>query len=207
MKILISITLTLLLALPVSAQTFTLGVDLSGSNPLLRHGNFAHVASQYVSQEIHRLKDGDVVVIKTFGATANARNVLSNRYVITRKLKASKIAAIVARYLQSLPAQTDASQNQTNLIAFMEFTSFGCREGRAQVLLITDGLEYSELVDGNKLLNGKQGLPPAEVELTGCDVTFYGLGAGFSPTSIRFLRNEWRNWFKPTGANFVAVIP
>ena len=50
---------TLLLVFAAStaqAKTLTIGIDLSASNPLLSHKNFAHIASQYVTSEITKLK-------------------------------------------------------------------------------------------------------------------------------------------------------
>lgn len=197
----------IMLAMEVSAATFlTIGVDLSGSNPLLQHKNFAHIASEHTRAEINKLSDGDVVIIKAFGAANDPRNVLSDRFTISRKLRTEKVADSVASYITSLPQKAE-SQNATNLIAWLEFTHFNCESGNGRVLAITDGLESSSLVSGQKMLNGEQGLPKPDASLSGCHVTFYGLGAGWAPKAKRFVRNEWRNWFKPTGATFTAIIP
>lgn len=205
-----NIALILLLscaALSAQAKTLTIGIDLSGSNPLLSHGNFAYMASQYVTTEINKLQNGDIVQVKTFGSPDNASNVLMPTFEISRRLKTKKVAGIIAQYIQSLPEQKDIAQPSTNLIAFLEFTSgFNCADN-SQVLMITDAIESSSYVGGNQLLQGKKGLPKPDIDLKGCLLTFYGLGAGFPPQAVRILRNEWTRWSEQAGATFTAVIP
>jgi hypothetical protein len=114
---------------------------------------------------------------------------------------------LLSQYIRSLPDQSDASQSSTNLIAYLEFTSgFDCAHG-GQVIVITDGLESSNLVSGAALIEGKAGLPKPQVDLQGCQMTFYGLGAGWPPQATRYVRGEWTAWFEQAGANFSAIIP
>lgn len=189
------------------AKTITIGIDLSGSNPLLSHKNFATMASQYVTVELSTLKNGDIVRVQTLGARADALNLLNHSFKISRRIKPKKVANIIAQYLQSLPAQKDLSQSSTNLIAWLEFTSgFNCADN-SHILVMTDGLESSSYVDGLSLLEGKKGLPEADVDLKGCALTFYGLGAGWPAQSVKFIRNEWRQWSEKAGASFTAIIP
>jgi hypothetical protein len=207
MKKTLSTLLGGLISFSASATTLTIGIDLSGSNPLLSHENFAYMASQYASDEINKLKNGDVVVVKTFGGREDVHNILTGSYTISRRLKSEKIASAVAGYLQSLPSQTEKSQSSTNLLAWLEFGSgFNCNEN-SHILLITDALESSSTLDGNSFLQGKKGLPKPDVDLTGCHITFWGLGAGFPPASVKFIRNEWRSWSDQAGASFSAIIP
>ena len=194
-------------AMGVNAKTLTLGIDFSGSNSLLRHANFAHAASQYVEKEITALKNGDVVTIKTFGSRADVANLLSASFTITRKTTPQKIAAAVSQYLQSLPQRDGIEQSSTDLLAWLEFTSgFACDEG-SQVIAITDAVESSSVVQGGQFLRGQQSLPEPGVDLTGCEVTFWGLGAGLPHANVRFVRDEWGAWMDKAGASFTAVIP
>lgn len=187
-------------------KTLTIGIDVSGSNPLLMHENFAYEASQYVSTEILKLKPKDVVRVSTFGARENAANVLSTTLVISRKLRPEKAAAMVAAYIRALPKQAEVSQSSTNLLAWLEFTTgFECADG-GQILVVTDGLESSSYVSGEKFLTGKQGLPDADVDLKGCALTFYGLGAGWQPQSVKYVRKEWTRWSEQAGATFTALV-
>ncbi len=73
--------------------------------------------------------------------------------------------------------------------------------------MVTDGIESSSYVDGNQLLQGKKGLPKPDVDLNGCSLTFYGLGAGLPPQAVRIIRNEWVHWAEQAGATFTAIIP
>lgn len=207
MSKILSILLLSLVSFTLQAKTLTIGIDLSASNPLLAHKNFAYVASQYVTSEINKLKEGDVVHVKTFGARHDAVNLLNPSFQLSRKWKASKVSGIVAQYIQSLPEQKDASQGSTNLIAWLEFTSgFNCADN-GHILAITDGLESSSYVDGNQLLQGKKHLPKPEIDLKGCTLTFYGLGAGWMPQQVKFVRKEWERWAEQAGTVFTAIIP
>lgn len=200
-------TVLCLIAFSVQAITMTIGIDLSASNPLLSHPNFAYTASQYVATELGKLKNGDIVRVKTLGARTDAVNLLDHQFKISRRVNPKKVAALIAQFLQSLPEQKDLSQASTNLIAWLEFTSgFHCDE-HSLILVITDGLEASPYVDGKSMLEGKQWLPVPDVDLTGCAITFYGLGAGWPATSVKFIRNEWRQWSEKAGASFTAIIP
>lgn len=205
MKSLSALTLCLLPALS-AAKTLTIGIDVSGSNPLLSRENFAYEASEYAAAEIRKLKPGDVARITTLGARDNAANILITNLPISRKLRPEKAASMVAGYIRALPTQQDVSQSSTNLIAWLEFTSgFDCAAG-GQILVITDGLESSSEVSAEKLLAGKQGLPSPAVDLKGCGLTFYGLGAGWPASSVKFVRKEWTRWAGEAGADFIAEV-
>lgn len=194
-------------AFTAQAKTLTIGIDLSGSNPLLAHKNFAYIASQYVTAEINQLKNGDIVQVKTFGSRADAFNILNPTFQISRKMQANKVAGIVAQYIQSLPEEVDIAQSSTNLIAWLEFTSgFNCADN-SLVLVVTDAIESSSYVDGNQFIQAKKGLPKPDVDLNGCSLTFYGLGAGLPPQAVRIIRNEWVRWAEQAGATFTAIIP
>lgn len=207
MKQIIAVLLLGLTSMGASAKTLTIGVDLSGSNPLLSHQNFAYMASLYAAEAINALKNGDVVTLKTFGGREDVHNILSGSYTITRRMKTEDVAGAVAQFLQSLPAEKERSQSSTNLIAWLEFGSgFNCTDD-SQILLISDGLESSTTLDGGSFLQGKKGLPPPDVDLSGCQIIFWGLGAGFPHGSVKFIRNEWRAWSDQAGASFTAIIP
>jgi hypothetical protein len=194
-------------ALSAQAKTLTIGIDLSGSNPLLSHGNFAFIASQYATDEINKLNNGDIVQVKTFGSRADVLNLLNSTFEISRRMNTKKIAGVVAQYIQSLPEQKAIAQSSTNLLAWLEFTSgFNCTDN-SHILVITDALESSSYVDGNQLLQGKKKLPKPDVDLRGCALTFYGLGAGWQAKFVKVVRNEWANWAEQAGATFTAIIP
>ncbi len=191
----------------VQARTLTIGLDLSGSNPLLGDRNFADQAARHAVRAIEALKSGDVVRVKSFGARDDARNLLDRSVTIGRRMRSARVAKAVGDYLRSLPEQAQAGQSSTNLLAWLEFGSgFGCEE-EGQILVITDGLESSSLVDGRALIAGKARLPAPQVSLKGCALTFYGLGAGWPATQVRTLRDEWSRWAEKAEARFTPIIP
>ena len=193
-------------ALNVDAKTYTLGVDLSGSNPLLVDQNFANQAAKHAASEIKNLKHGDVVKLKGFGARDVALNFRDFTFRISNKIRAPKVAKIVAQYIASIPAQSSVSQSSTNLIAWLEFTSgFECQD-QGSILVITDALEASSYIEPTLFAEGKKGLPAPDVDLSGCSVTFYGLGAGMAPASVKFMRKEWKTYIEQSGGSFKAVI-
>ena len=160
------------------AETLSIGIDKSGSNPLLTNENFAYSAAQYVSSEILKLQPNDVVNIKTFGARDEAANIITSSFTISRRVSPQKVADLVTQYIRTLPTNNDSAQNSTNLIAYLEFTSGLDCANDGKVVVITDGLESSSLVSGAAMLEGQAELPEPQVDLNGCEVTFYGLGAG-----------------------------
>lgn len=207
LTLVMSATLGLSLPQVSSAKTLTIGIDLSGSNPLLMDQNFASGAAQYIYDEINALKVKDEVQILTFGARDSRQNLLSNRVVLSRKNRPKKVAAQMKQFVQTLPKATELSQNSTNLIAWLEFTrGLNCASD-GQIIVLTDGIESSTLVDANQFVRGETPLPEPEVDLSGCSLTFYGLGAGFPPQSVRHVRNSWSAWAKDAGSRFDAIIP
>ena len=196
-----------LFANPLAAKTLNIGLDMSGSNPLVRHEHFAASAGDFLSERINALSDGDVVVIKTFGAREDADNLRSYRYVISRRQSAKKVAAAVSQYLGSFPAKGFAGQPATNLLSWLEFTSgFDCANA-GEIIAVTDGVESSEAVDGHQLLSGGAALPDPEIDLSGCQITFWGIGAGLSHSSIRSVRKAWSQWVTDAGAVFTPITP
>ena len=193
-------------ALGAQAATLNLGLDLSGSNPLLAHPNFAASAADRAAEEIRKLENGDILNIRSFGARDNTDNLLNNRFVISRHNRADALAKKVAQYIRSLPERNVQAQDQTNLIAYLEFSELNCDTG-GRVLAITDGLESSSELSGYAFKSMEKGLPAPEVSLAGCHITFYGLGAGWEPRTIRHVRREWQNWMQEAEADFVAIIP
>lgn len=200
----------LFLALGVTsaqAVTLTVALDKSGSNPLLADPHFAASAANFVAGRIRSLKEGDVVRIRSFGARSKAANLLDQTFVLSRRLRARQVAEAVRRYVAALPQQAGQAQPSTNIIAFLEFDSgLDCAGGGA-ALLLTDGLEASQYMSPRAFLAGRQSLPKPDADLSGCEVVFYGLGAGLPPKSARFMRREWTHYVTTAGGHFTAIMP
>lgn len=188
------------------AKTVHVAIDLSGSNPLLAHANFAHVASNYVTEQIAPLKSGDVVRVQTFGARNDPANMLDALYEIDRHKRPKDVGAVIAQYIRSLPTRPNIAQGATNILAFLEFhPGFDCANDD-HIVLLTDGLESSSTVNALALAEGKAQLPEPDISLKGCTLTFYGLGAGLPPEIVKNVRKAWQNWAEKAGATFHVVI-
>ena len=193
--------------LPAQAATLSLAIDVSASNPLISHPNFADSAGRFVAARIETLKPGDTVRIQTLGSPGDPSNIRTDVLQISRRLRPQKAAVAVLNYIRSLPKREDVAQSSTNLLRYLEYGSgFDCAN-QGQIILLTDGLESSEWFSGHGLLDGTRSLPAAEVDLSGCTLTMYGLGAGLSGPAVKHLRNAWRNWSEQAGVTFEAVIP
>ncbi|MGE4069857.1 MAG: hypothetical protein AB7E72_01625 [Lysobacterales bacterium] len=191
--------------LEADAKTVHVAIDLSGSNALIGDRNFAYAASQYVAQEITPLRDGDVVRVQTLGARNNPQNLLDATYKISHKIKPAAVAKAITQFIRSLPERPNLAQGATNLLAWIEFHP-PFAEGDV-ILLLSDGIESSELVNGQALAEGKTGLPAPEIDLKGRRLIVYGLGAGLPAPNVRHLRKAWQVWSDQAGAEFLAVIP
>lgn len=200
-------TLNLALNAPaVDAKTLTIAFDKSGSNPLLGDPHFAASAAAYVAGQVKTLKEGDVVRIRSFGARNEGSNLLDQTFVLNRRLRARKLAQSIQNYIANLPNQDGKSQSSTNIIAFLEFDSgLDCGNG-GMTLLLTDGLESSEYISPKSFLAGRQHLPKPDAALKGCEIIFYGLGAGLPPKSAKFMREEWTRFIKDAGGQFTAIM-
>jgi hypothetical protein len=188
-----------------NAATLTVGIDLSGSSPVFDE-QFARPAGQHVAKRVAALSIGDRLVVRTFGARSLI-NVRQGTMAITRSNRPQEVAAQAAALVANVPSAGIEPQGSTNVIAFLEFGEFDCAQG-GQIILVTDGIEASSYSDPDALLSGKAKLPdPTPGFLSGCSITFYGLGAGQSAQAAKNIRDAWRKWFDAAGASFTAVMP
>ncbi len=194
------------LATPAAAKTLTVTLDKSGSNPLLADPHFAASAAAYVASKVQALEEDDVVRLRSFGARSAASNLLDQDFVISRRLKAKALAKSLKAYIQSLPDHKAEAQGSTNIVAALEFDSGLDCAGGGSVLLLTDGLEASSYMNPDDFLAGKRHLPKPDADLKGCEVIFYGLGAGLPAPSAKFIRQEWRAFVSAAGGKFRAEM-
>lgn len=186
-----------------SAKVVTIGLDLSGSNPLMISEDFSKKAANDVLPHIKDLKDGDQVRLMSFGARNSVQNLRDFTVTISRKNKASKIAQELARAIRSIPRGMLEKQQATNIITWLEYTpNFRC-EDNSQILLITDGVEDSDVFSAKKLLSG-EALPAPKRTLEGCSVYFYGLGVGLSGIQLGYLHKAWAHYINQANGSFFA---
>jgi hypothetical protein len=208
MKSALLTALILFASASASAKTLTIGIDQSVSNPLVLSEAYARVAAGYVRSQVASLQLGDWVRVRTFGERT-ADHFPSEAIRITRSMRADKVAELVSRYIASLPSKPLQGQGQTNILAFLEFGQFDCQNA-GRVLLLTDGIESSQLMDDRSLFAGKALPAPSKDLLKGCEVTMFGFGqsrdGSIPPQAIKTLRASWTTWMQETGAVFHAII-
>ena len=165
------------------------------------------MASKFVAEKIAPLKSGDKVRVQTFGARNDPANMLDQTYEISHRVRPEAVAAITTQFIRSLPKRKGISQGATEILGWLELHSnFDCEQG-GQILILTDGLESSSAVQAQKFAEGKMALPKPDVSLSGCSLTFFGLGAGLPTHMAKNIRSGWETWAKKAGADFRAVIP
>ncbi len=204
MTIILLISLLCLPGIALAADLW-IGIDFSGSNPLLSHQAYADRAALYLQHQILPMEEGDTVTILGFGARYLGDNLTQRSVTIDRRLRAPSVAQMAAEFVRKLPESDAVRQGQSSIVDLLELTyGFDCAAGD-QLILLTDGLESSEATKASDLLAGES-LPAPDRDLAGCTVTMYGLGAGMRGQHAKTLRRAWSDWMKQAGATFEAVI-
>ncbi|MGB0662717.1 MAG: hypothetical protein ACPGMR_02875 [Pontibacterium sp.] len=204
-KALTSLVLSVAICTPAAAKDLHILIDASQSNPMLIDTAFNKRAAAFAVQSISQLKQHDTVRLQTFGSLQSADNFDVKALPVSRH-NHRKVSAAVASHLVSLP-KTLKPQGSTNVLAWFNRNPVDCSTDKHTILIITDGIEASEYVNPNHLLSGKQTLPaPSEfVNVRGCEVVMFGVGAGRLDQETIRLRKAWEQYFKQAGASFLAV--
>ena len=185
--------------------TLTIVKDISASAPLLVNVEFAKKAANAAADKFDLLKTGDTLIMRTLGE-AGLKNIGSTSEKVKRHKK--RQSDRLYRHIKKIPEQKLTGQNQTNILYFLTFTNFDCAKGE-DIFLISDGIEFSSEMDGNKLIGGEALPAPDKDMLKGCKLTIYGLGLTIPSLSNQHLKNlltAWKNWAKIAGLEFKAVI-
>lgn len=195
------------------------GIDISDSGPLTVDRNVSRAAGNLVKNTVARLQPGDEVRLRSFGAAGIASQQININVTIGRKAKAraNRIAPAIGEFLSSLPDRVEKGQitlqTNTNIIGFVEAIapSLDCEANQIRLILLTDGIEWSEQMNGSELIAGKAQLPPPSGQiLKGCIVEMRGVGqqAASRWTDSRWfpiLKAQWRSFFEAAGvARFSA---
>lgn len=200
--------LALSFALPSFAKTLTIGIDISGSNPVVSSPEFAKVAAQHVKRKVSALQLGDVVEIRPIGDRSMA-NFKVERIQINRRNRADKVSDMVARYVGSLPTRNFAGGSASNILSFLEFGQFKCAD-KSAIFLLTDGIENSQYISGQDFILGKPFPAPETNYLAGCEVTMLGIGQNVGgeipPLILRNMLTTWKTYMQTAGATFTPVV-
>jgi hypothetical protein len=127
----------LALVAPVHARSVFIGIDASTSNPVVIDEKSAKVAAEYVGGIVAKLQPGDEVILRTFGDRSSAH--AGGRSVrLGRKHKPEMVAYQISQYIRGLPGKPLESSSETQILAFLELSSFRCDQNPL-VIVLTDG--------------------------------------------------------------------
>ncbi|MFW6027483.1 MAG: hypothetical protein ACOC91_01615 [bacterium] len=184
---------------------YVIGLDLSQGNPLVISDVFSGKAGRRIAAMITDLPMRSKVTLRTFGSYSVNANPLQFDRVISRRHPPDQVREIVKGIVSGVPKLiTDGrlkTQQQSNIMAFLlnmaQITD--CSAAKTTVVLVTDGLEASEVA---RLNGGDDGLPPPPSALfEGCRrLEILGLGQGLaSVEETRRLRQIWQEWATQAG--------
>lgn len=187
--------------------------DISDSVATTVSPRLAGQAGELVREHVARMQPGDRVMMRSLGAAGIAARQIHLDVELGRKPKTRprRIAPQLGRMVASMPQLVKDGQlqlqTQTNIIGFVELLapSLDCENRPTRIVIFSDGIEFSTLVNGNDLLKGNQDLPPPSREiLAGCHVEMRGLGQQTEElgTDTRWyirLRDEWTRFFTAAG--------
>lgn len=195
-------------------RTIVIGIDLSGSNPLVRDDNFAYKVSERIRPIIAGLAPRSRVVLRSFGSyNSSANSPLSLDILIAPKTARAEdmstlIGSVVAGVPQMVRQGRLQTQTSTNIVPFLMNVArvVDCRAMPTQVILASDGLEDSQVAN---LSRRSATLPaPTVAPFPGCEeLAILGIGRGLnSPGDTERLRGEWESWSRAAGfQHFVGL--
>ncbi len=174
----------------------------------------ASSAGNYVEKSIRAMKPHDVVKVRTLGSAGVVSQQIHIDATLGKKanIRPRRAARDLAKVIRNLPKfvkdGTIALQETTNVIGFVETLapSLDCENKLTTVVIFSDGIEWSEQVNGDDLLAGKVELPTASGPiLRGCVVELRGLGEqnselGTNNAWFLLLREQWTKFFQSADA-------
>lgn len=197
-------------ASPAAAKTLLIGLDASGSNPLLTNEQHAANVANELGKAVRELDFGDTVVLELFGYHG-VLDAPRMEIPISKRYRPKAVARAIAKIVAALPAKakdgTLQSHGATNILSFLRTRAeqLECRNGDV-IWVHTDGIEHSDAVRGDALLSGRAQLPPpGNQHLSGCAVTMTGIGAGRQSLVAKRLKEVWEAYLEAAGANPVSV--
>jgi len=220
------LAVSLCLSLPLTAPTQAaedkiirtiIGVDISGSSTFTSEQHSADEAGRYVSDYVLGLESlpHDLMLVSLGDAglaqrAVDVRVTLSNR----RATKPRRMGPQFGSYLSAIPGLMESGQlepdDSTSLLSFLRSLEPVCKAGDSMIMLFTDGIEWSDEVQGRGFLDGHVSLPaPTRPFLAGCAVEMHGVGQLRADRNAAGLEERlipiWREWLTDAGADEVKV--
>lgn len=206
-----------LIILPAKADMLSIGLDLSGSVPLVTDSVFANHVAEYLRDSINKLKIGDHVQLRTFGLYGMSNNIRRLDVTISRRDRPSQVATAVYTIVRSVPKLVGSgklqAQGETNILGYLdgEARLLSCASEPTEIILVTDGVENSDLIRGQDLISGKGKLPTSTGHpLAGCSMTIIGIGQlakGASAKTTQKLVSAWAEWADSAGTREFKALP
>ncbi|MEP2890915.1 hypothetical protein [Tateyamaria sp.] len=204
-----------------AAERTIIGVDISGSSTFTTEQHSADEAARYVSDYVLGLESmpHDLMLVSLGDAglaqrAVDVRVTLSNR----RATSPRRMGPQFGSYLSAIPGLMASGQleedGSTSLLSFLRSLEPVCGSsntpGDTRVMLFTDGIEWSDEVQGRGFLDGHVSLPaPTRPFLDGCAVEMHGLGQLRADRNAAGLEERlipvWRDWLTAAGADEVKV--
>lgn len=199
------------------AERTIIGVDISGSSTFSTEQHSANEAGRYVSDYVLGLETlpHDLMLV-SLGDAGLAQRAIDVRVTLTNRRATSprRMGSEFGNYLSAIPSLLSSGQlqadNSTSLLSFFRSLEPVCATGGSAVMLFTDGIEWSDEVQGRGFLDGRLGLPaPNHPFLQGCTVEMHGLGQLRADQNAAGLEERlipiWRDWLTAAGADDVRV--
>ena len=145
------------------------------------------------------------------GDVGMANHSISVRATVTnhRASSARRLATHFDGLFRSLPTLQLTEDKTTSLVEFFQSLEGACASAPTQVIVFTDGIEWSAAVDGRAFVAGKATLPePKRPFLKGCRVEMHGVGQlrkGSRSDSLQHVAPQWRSFLEAAGADAVKV--
>lgn len=193
-----------------------IGVDISGSSTFTSESHSAAEAGRYVQSYVAGLDTPHDLRLVSLGDAGLAQRSIDVRVELTnrRATKPARMAAQFGGYVSSLPQLVESGQLQadgtTSLLSFLRSLAPVCAAGNSAIILFTDGIEWSQEVQGRGFIDGRVGLPkPKRAFLQGCSVEMHGVGQLKADQNAAGLEERlvpiWRDWLTEAGADDVKV--
>lgn len=188
-----------------AAMTVIIGLDNSNSAPLVVDKTFPKQAAKRVYDLIKNLKYGDNVILRSFGEYIKRKNTLTQDFHLTRRLNPEAVARSVGKFIAGFGANGHKIEEEqtTNILGFLEnmVAEYSCSDHDVLFILLSDGLEFSELSNSYEIVKtGKGKLPKLEFsDFQSCGLQIWGFGYGIGPAGVQNLKHAWFAWTKEAG--------
>ena len=181
-----------------------IGIDMSSSVPWNKMPDELNFAIKNLCNVISRIaKKGDKIIIKPFGSFKNRTTV--NHALQTHIVRRNKVNTLqIEKKIFEVIAATPKEQGETSIIGFLHNLPRLFPEPTCQIILLTDGFEYSEFGNPSDFANGNKEIPFRDSNyLEGIHLFFVGFGNTLDDHTSKIvtgLENAWKKHCEKAGA-------